>query len=148
MSERQPRDLVDTVGLLFEAAGAVRRTIADDLESTASIPTLQFEVLIRLHRAPESTMRMNQMAELVSLPQSSFSRLVDRMEENGFLLRSVDPTNRRATLIETTPSGQARLEAGLSQYLDSANAHVVSYLTDRELDQLERIARKLRDANS
>lgn len=148
MSRRPSRDLVTAVGLLVEASNYVQRAIADDLERDTGLPGPWFETLVRLHRTPGRATRMNEMAAQVSFPPSSFSRLIDRMETQDLVERVADPTNRRATLIRATATGEDRLVTALVAHEQSAQNHLVRCLTEKELVALEAITRKLRDANS
>ena len=147
-SARPARDLVTAVGLLVEAANYVQRSIADDLERRTGLPGTWFETLVRLHRTPGHCTRMNEMAAQVSFPPSSFSRLIDRMEAECLVERIPDPTNRRATLIRATATGEARLVEALAVHEQIAQACFADCLSGREMDALEAITRKLRDANT
>jgi DNA-binding MarR family transcriptional regulator len=148
VSPRSQRDLVTTVGLLVEAANYLQRGIADDLERETGLPGPWFETLVRLHRTPGHATRMNEMASQVSFPPSSFSRLIDRMEAECLVERLSDPTNRRATLIHATSAGEDRLVEALAVHEQSAQARLADCLSQKEMDVLEMITRKIRDANT
>ena len=69
------------------------------------------------------------------------------MEAEGLVARSPDPVHRRATLLRLTPYGEERF-AEISKVLEpSQTARFGSLLNDQELDQLEVITRKVREAN-
>jgi DNA-binding MarR family transcriptional regulator len=149
MSSKAPqRDLVTAVGLLVEAANYLQRGIAHDLECETGLPGTWFETLVRLHRTPGHATRMNEMATQVSFPPSSFSRLIDRMEAECLVERVPDPTNRRATLLQATATGEDRLVEALAVHERSAQARLADRLSGSELDALGKITRKIRDANS
>jgi len=147
-SSRPERDLVTTVGLLVESASYLQRGIADDLERETGLPGTWFETLVRLHRTPGHATRMNEMASQVSFPPSSFSRLIDRMEAECLVERLPDPTNRRATLIQATATGEDRLLEALAVHEQSAQNRLADCLSEKEIDILEVITRKVRDANA
>jgi DNA-binding MarR family transcriptional regulator len=146
-TSRGPRDLVTAVGLLVEAANYLQRAIAEDVERETGLPGPWFETLVRLHRTPGDATRMNEVANQVSFPPSSFSRLIDRMEAEHLVERGPDPTNRRATLIRATAKGEDRLVAALAVHENSAGSRFAGCLSGKEMDALESITRKLRDAN-
>lgn len=141
------RDLFTTLGLLFEASATVQRGIESDIELATGLPGPWFETLLRLQRSDPQGVRVSDMASQVSFAPSSFSRLLDRIEAEGLVTRVIDPTNRRATLIQLTPRGQTRVVAAMKVHEPSAQQRVVKVLDDDELDALETITRKLRDAN-
>jgi MarR family transcriptional regulator, 2-MHQ and catechol-resistance regulon repressor len=147
MTAGPQRDLVTATGLLFEAAAYAHRAISDDVERATGLPGTWFEVLLRLHRTPGGALRISDIAAQVSFPPSSFSRLADRMEADGLVERAPDPAHRRATLLCVTPAGEKRLAEAELVHQPSLRTRFADLLTDTELDTLEIIARKLRDAN-
>jgi len=144
---RSNRDLVTAVGLLFEAASYLQRGIAADVERQTGLPGHWFETLVRLKRSEPASVRMNDMAAQVSFPPSSFSRLVDRMEDDGLVERTPDPTNRRATLLRLTTKGKTRISEAIAVHEPVAKARFADLLSEEELDVLETISRKIRDTN-
>jgi DNA-binding MarR family transcriptional regulator len=144
---KKQRDLITAVGLLLEAASYLQRAIWADVECQTGLPGTWFETLVRLQRSDSAGVRMNQMAAQVSFPPSSFSRLVDRMETDGLVERSPDPVNRRATLLRLTAQGEERIAEAIAVHEPSARARFANLLSEQELDVLESITRKLRDAN-
>jgi DNA-binding MarR family transcriptional regulator len=147
MTSARPRDLVTDSGLLFEAAAYTHRGISDDVERATGLPGAWLEVLLRLNRTPGGAVRVSDMASQVSFAPSSFSRLADRMEERGLLKRTADPANRRATLLRITDAGHEVLAEAEKVHDQSLQRRFAGLLTTGELDLLEIIARKLRDAN-
>jgi len=138
---------MSAVGLLFEAASYLQRGIAADVERQTGLPGHWFETLARLKRSEPASVRMNDMAAQVSFPPSSFSRLVDRMEADGLVERSPDPTNRRATLLQLTTKGEMRISEAIAIHEPVAKARFSDLLSEDELAVLETITRKIRDTN-
>jgi DNA-binding MarR family transcriptional regulator len=147
VNANSPRDLVTASGLLFEAARYTQRRISDDVERATGLPGTWLEVLLTLGRTPGAASRISEVAEQVSFPPSSFSRLADRMEEQGLVERIPDPTHRRATLLRLTAAGEQRLAEAEQVYETALRARFADLLTDSQFDVLEVIAGKLRDAN-
>ena len=141
------RDLVTEAGLLFEAASYLQRGIEADIELRTGLPGPWFETVIRLYRSGSRCVRMNEMAEQVSFPPSSFSRLIDRMEAGGLVERAPDPTHRRATLLTLTALGKEKAAEAIAIHEPIARRRFADLLTNEELDALEAITRKIRDAN-
>lgn len=139
--------LAHAVRVLLEASGRVRRGVISDIEAATGLPDQWFETLLWLYRSTERCARMNEIASLVNLPASSFSRLVDQMEEAGLVVRANDPANRRATLLRTTPMGQARFAEAMKVHAPSIQARVGAHLSDEEIETLARLMTRLRDAN-
>src|SRR6202163_533849 len=147
MPAKRGRDLSTTCGLLIEAASYLQRGMHDDVERATGLSGAWLEVLLRLHRTPGGAMRINEIAAQVTFPASSFSRLADRMEEEGLVERHPDPRHRRATLLHVTSAGEQRFAEAWEVLAPSQQARLGKLLSEDELDILEKITRKIRDAN-
>jgi DNA-binding MarR family transcriptional regulator len=147
MPAKRSRDLTTTCGLLIEAASYLQRGMHDDVERATGLSGAWLEVLLRLHRTPGGAMRINEIAAQVTLPASSFSRLADRMEDEGLVERHPDPRHRRATLLHVTSAGEQRFAQAWKVLQPSQQARLGTLLSGDELDMLEKITRKIRDAN-
>jgi len=149
MRQQEQQDVIDTFSLLVDAAGNVRRVVSEDIEAKIGIPRKWYEALSRAQRHPPGQLwHVSELAVQMSLPQSSMTRLLDQLEEAGYVLRVADPANRRSTLIEMTPLGDQAVESGLEVFTSSTREHFAGLLTDKQLDQLVRITQILRDANA
>ena len=56
----------------------------------------------------EDGLRQKALAEQLKVNPSSMSEFIDRLESDGYIIRTVDPADKRATLITLTEKGQAR----------------------------------------
>ena len=81
------------------------------------------------------------------LTGKQLSRLADRMEEEGLVERNPDPRQRRATLLHVTVAGEQRFAEAWNVLEPSQQARLGKLLSGDELDILEKITRKIRDAN-
>lgn len=50
------------------------------------------------------------VAQAVGVPPSSLSRIMDRLEQRGLVVRRADPKDRRRVLVEVTDEGRATLQ--------------------------------------
>ena len=73
---------------------------------------------------------------------TSVTNIVDRLEAQGFIRRVAHPTDRRTTLAEITDEGRAVVEEATRAVTEVSFA--MDGLTERELEQLIRLLRKLR----
>jgi DNA-binding MarR family transcriptional regulator len=58
--------------------------------------------------------RLSELAEAAQMTNQSMSYLVDYLERHGYLERSPDPTDRRATLITLTDRGWSQVKTALA----------------------------------
>jgi MarR family transcriptional regulator, 2-MHQ and catechol-resistance regulon repressor len=137
---------ITAFGLLHEAHRAVMGAVSADLARITEVPTLEFEVLIRLSRSPGERLRLTDLARQVRLSTSGLSRLVDRVEADGLVRREACPSDRRGAFAVLTDKGEAVLAEALPPHLESIQRHVVAPLGPDELSTLEGLLRRLRDS--
>ena len=112
----------------------------------------QFRVLAMVDEGGE---RASHLAERLAVAKPTVTAVVDGLVERGYLSRSADADDRRATRITLTPAGRRALwdaEAAMEQRLEDVLAHaddageVAEALADLELalDRMraERLARR------
>lgn len=87
------------------------------LERDAGTTNYEYSVLARLSMAPESTLRLSDLAALCDSSQPRMSKVMVRFEQHGWVTRSPDPGNGRYTLATLT-------ETGMAKVVDSAPGHV------------------------
>jgi MarR family transcriptional regulator, organic hydroperoxide resistance regulator len=105
-----PMRFLDTylAALLAQASSL----ISDEFHATLArkkIPALQWRVLACLSDGP---LPMGDLGRLILAKQPTVSKLIDRMEALGLVVRREDPASRRRTLVALTPEG-SRLAAEL-----------------------------------
>jgi DNA-binding MarR family transcriptional regulator len=79
--------------------------------------------------------------------RSTLTNIVDRLEERGFLVRDLNPADRRSFVLRLTPSGRAAARR-VSRTLDALERDLVSLAgpdalaaVDAVVDALERVVR-------
>ncbi|MEU3936609.1 MarR family transcriptional regulator [Streptomyces sp. NPDC029044] len=136
-------DDVTLYGLFVEAFARLRPLVHHDL----GVPDTWFEVLLRLGRTPGHGLRMTDLAEAVSFSSGGFTRLADRMVQEGLIRRDPDPADRRAALAVLTDKGSEALDRALTAHVSHLRSHVTGPLSAEDRRHLERILRVLRGAN-
>ena len=90
----------------------------------------------------ENGVRQKVLTEELRINPSSVSEMISKLENDGYVKRTVDPTDKRATLISLTELGEARaaeLQDEKNEKLDKAFGN----LTDDEKEQLIALLEKL-----
>jgi DNA-binding MarR family transcriptional regulator len=75
--------------------------------------------------AGQAPVRVSELAKCMELDASTVSRHIRNLEEHGYLSRSGDPDDRRATRVGLTDRGRAILEEGMrarAAVIDAATA--------------------------
>jgi DNA-binding MarR family transcriptional regulator len=143
-------DLLDdprltAVGLFFEVhTGLSARFAAQFCEHGLS--PVEFEVLMRLARSPGHQLRMTDLASQTSLSTSGVTRVVDRMERDGFITRRACPSDRRSSYAVITQSGLAKLRLILPDHLALIEQWLTGRLPADQLATFLDVLRTIRDA--
>jgi MarR family 2-MHQ and catechol resistance regulon transcriptional repressor len=136
---------ITTVGLLFESATGLRRVFQRRIEAKGSVSGQSFDVLIRLARSPGCELRMSELAAQTSLTPSGLTRSVDRLQNQGFVVRRVCPEDRRGAFAVLTAGGRALMDQAIPGHVDHINEVFAGLYTDEEEVALASLLRRLRD---
>ncbi|MGW4351698.1 MarR family winged helix-turn-helix transcriptional regulator [Nocardia sp. NPDC004582] len=147
-----PKHLFDdprltAVGLLYEARNGLVARLEETWKSNG-LSGLDLNALMRLSRSPGRRLRMTDLATQTDLSTSGVTRLVDRLERNGFVRREPDPADRRSSYAVLTAAGATRVARVLPAYLDGIDRWFTSLLTPAQLDDLTASLRVIRDATN
>ncbi|MFF0339791.1 MarR family winged helix-turn-helix transcriptional regulator [Kribbella sp. NPDC004875] len=102
-----------------------------------TLPHAAMRVLGRLDELGQA--RISELAKADRCSQPTMSNLVQRLEEQGWVRRSADPADSRASLISLTDAGLAELRSARSQAGTALAAHL-GQLPAHDLATLEAAA--------
>jgi len=105
------------VGLLRGHA-ALTRALNADLVTDHGLTLNDYEVLLRLSRAPERKMRRVDLAEQVLLTASGITRLLDGLQASGYVDKAACSSDARVTYAKT-PAGNAHELVEIDHFLRS-----------------------------
>ena len=114
-----------------------------DLVEQIGIPLTWYDVLLQLNAAPGGRLRMQDLANAIILSKSGLTRLVDRLQREGYVERTSCPSDRRGTFAEITAKGQAALRKAAPIHLRGVAEHFAAHLSDKEVAVLGRVLRTL-----
>ncbi|GHE46940.1 hypothetical protein GCM10017673_56030 [Streptosporangium violaceochromogenes] len=133
------------MGLLAEAfSGLSAKTHLSFAE--AGLSDIDFETLIRLARSPGRRLRMSDLAAQTNLSTSGVTRVVDRLEREGLVVRQSCSTDRRASYAAITEAGTDRLDAVLPRHLADIETWFTGLLSPEQLSAFLEALRVIRDA--
>lgn len=90
--------------------GLIESRLERALADTARLSVVEYTVLDALSRQDGWHMRMQQLARAAALSASATTRLVNRLEERGLLVRIVCADDRRGIYTELTSAGRELLD--------------------------------------
>src|SRR6266511_103288 len=94
---------------LVRAHSKVVRRLNAQLSQDHGLTINDYEVLLRLSRAPDRRMRRVDLAGQILLTASGITRLLDGLEGFGFVERAMCETDRRVVYAVLTDHGIAKL---------------------------------------
>jgi DNA-binding MarR family transcriptional regulator len=125
------RTYIETYGDLISA---IEHDLADH-----DLTLGDYQVFVYLSEAPDRSMRMCDLADLLQLSPSGLTRRLDGLVKAGFVTREPSTDDRRVMLATLTPSGFGALEAAAPDHVASVRRHVFDHLDDDQVDALASI---------
>jgi DNA-binding MarR family transcriptional regulator len=122
-------------GLLRVHAALVRELDAE-LDAAHDLPLSSYDVLIYLQAAPGKRLRMAELADSVLLSRSGVTRLVDRLEREGLIVRDTCTSDGRGLFAVLTDAGGAMLARARPTHLAGVRERFLRHFSDDELEQL------------
>lgn len=103
-------DLYNAYSLLLDRTARRVKQYAQQQfkEMGFNITVDQWLVMKNLHEHPE--MKQNELAELLSKDNPTFTRIVDLLSKKGLATRNVHPDDRRSFLLVLTAAGVKKVE--------------------------------------
>ena len=128
--------------LYFESALALADILDAELERDAGIPLRWYDALVHLEESPDG-LRMNELAERILYSKSGFTRVVDRMEDEGLVLRVRPENDRRSILVQLTDKGRTMIDHARRHHRHAIEQHFARHLTDSDVKTLTRALEKI-----
>jgi len=108
----------------------------EELQAEQRLPLTSYDVLVHLAEAPETRLRMTELAERILLSKSGLTRVVDTLERQGLVVRERDPNDARGTYAALTRQGKAKLRSAHKAHVRGVRARFLSKLTAAQLQAL------------
>jgi DNA-binding MarR family transcriptional regulator len=133
-----PEQLAAWSGFLRGHAQIVRALDAE-LEKEHGLPLTSYDVLIQLSLAPDSRLRMFELADAIVLSRSGLTRLVDRLERDGLVEREPGEADRRQIYARLTDRGFEVLEEATPTHIAGVKERFLDRLSEEQMKQLAAI---------
>ena len=128
---------------LFRAADACEARLESVL-STVGLSLPKFHVLDHLVQAG-SALPLGELAARNACVKSNMTALIDRLEADGLVVRSQDPSDRRSVRAQLTPAGSDR-HAEAARLLEAEERGVEDAFNAQERQDLEALLERLAGA--
>ncbi len=134
---------VQAFSALLRGYAAATRQLNAQLAADHGLTISDYEVLLRIARAPEQRMRRVDLAEQVLLSASGVTRLLDGLERSGLVERASCDTDRRVVYAVLTDSGLAKLRTASESHLAQIDSFFAARFDDDELGDLSALLARL-----
>jgi DNA-binding MarR family transcriptional regulator len=111
----------------------VTRKLDAELRAEHGLGLSDYDVLLRLARAPERSLRMTELAQRVMFSPSGLTRVVDRLVGDGLVARRRDSADARVVLAELTGQGRDLLRRAAQTHLRGIRQHFTGRLSQAQL---------------
>ncbi|KQS98659.1 MarR family winged helix-turn-helix transcriptional regulator [Cellulomonas sp. Leaf395] len=130
-------DLVRVETRLYNAVDA-------RLKEAGGLTLPQLELLSVIRDVPGC--RVLDVSRTISITVGAASKAVDRLEDHGWCRRSVDPADRRSSVLSLTADGSTAVDRAEPAFEAAARETLGALLSGPDLDRLAHILRELRAA--
>lgn len=118
--------------------------LIDEQLGAFGLSRVRLHVLAFLSRA-EAEVRMTDIGDWLGVSKAQMTRLIDGLERDGLVRRSVSKTDRRAIFVEVTSAGRERLDAALPGHVAHLS-HLMEGLNEEEKLALTHLLAKSRSS--
>lgn len=129
---------IDAWRAFLTAHARVVRRLDDDLRAEHGLSLAEYDTLLQIATAPGRRLRMHELAERVLLSRSGTTRLIDRLEADGLVLRCACPSDARGAEAALTDAGLERLRTASATHLRGIDAYFLGAISPGDLGVLER----------
>lgn len=134
-----PLQVLSRVGRLAKHLDRARRTAF----TASGLDSWEFDVLSALRRAGTPyQLSPKALLQQTLVSSGTMTNRIDRLVERGLVERRGDPNDGRGILVTMTPTGQARVDAAISQLL-AAEAELLGKLSVPDRERIATLLRKL-----
>jgi DNA-binding MarR family transcriptional regulator len=146
MADRPSAEHVGAWRALLTAHAELTDQMDASLRAAGVIPLRWYDALLALYEASDRRLRLADMAKAALLSRSGLTRLVDRLEEAGLLVRQPAEDDARGAFAVLTPAGLQAMRRCWRIYGAEIEARVGRRLTATEARTLRGLLARLVEA--
>ena len=146
-ARRATQEQVTTWINLHQSARIIQALLEERLRAKTDLSWAEFELLMRLEVSAGHPLQMSEIAaQLVGSP-SGTTRIADRLERDGLIVRDVPRENRRIVRVQLTDRGRRVLAEADETFRATLQEKFGDHLSEAEVDSLHKTLRKLLEKN-
>lgn len=148
MLEEPTETVILSWAQLFRAQRRLLDQAETDLKRAGLPPLAWYDALLEVYRAPEQRIRQNELGSKMLLGKHNVSRLVDRLEAEGLVVRESCHHDGRGAIIALQAHGRAQLKKMWAVYGRTIQTCLGARLSASEVKQLYGLLVKLDKKNA
>lgn len=121
---------------LLRAHASATRQLNAQLTADHGLTISDYEVLLRLVRAPDRRMRRVDLAEQVLLTASGITRLLDGLERSGLVERGACESDRRVVYAVLTDAGLQKVREASTSHFAQVDELFAEHFDEDELESV------------
>lgn len=130
----------------FEGSSLLENELERRLKEAADMDLGEFNILLVLHEAEGSRMRMGDLARAIAFAPGRLTYRVAALERSGLVRREQSPTDRRGTEAVLTDAGRQRLRKARPVHARHVEELFLGGLDDEAIAVLHRVFGPLRSS--
>jgi len=133
-------------GRLLSTQQIVSKELTDALERNAGIPLVWYEVLLILAKSPGGKLRLREIERMMFHSQSGLTRLIDRIQVAGHLVKEKATEDGRGIYARLTPEGMHIFRRAASTYVDGIHKNFLHHMDEEERAVVARVFERVRES--
>jgi DNA-binding MarR family transcriptional regulator len=133
-----------TYFVLTEAASLLQYAVQQQLQAEGDLSYVQFEILAKLVDS-ERPLTMTELADGVVYSRSGLTHQAGLLEKAGLITREASPHDQRATVVDITEAGRARVAKVLPGHIQVVRDLLYGSLSDQDVHVLGDLMSRVRD---
>jgi DNA-binding MarR family transcriptional regulator len=122
---------------------SLTRSLNAQLVADHGLTINDYEVLLRLSRAPDQRLKRVELAQSVLLTPSGITRLLDGLETAGWVEKASCASDARITYAVLTETGHEKLRSAADSHLADVDRLFAVHFEDAELETLGRLLERI-----
>ncbi len=130
-----PREM-DAWLSLWSVMGWLPSRLDAQLREDSGLSLHEYNALSQVSMAPDRTVRLSDLARVANMTLSHLSRVITRLERNGWVMRTPDPDDGRYTLAHLTDAGLVMVESAAPGHVRAVRRLVFDGLSPEQAEGL------------
>lgn len=143
MIEKPSKVVVRAWARLAKAQQVARAVVEAALKKAGLPPLVWYDVLLEVERTREAGIRPFELERAMLLAQYNLSRLLDRIEHQGYIERAACAVDGRGQVVRITELGKSVRKRMWPVYADAIEQAVGKKLTAEDAERLDELLGRL-----